>query len=321
MLRTLRFQSQMIPMIIGYLIPDISFGSQQNPTNEHFSTASLDHRRFPVRKYENQIVGGTREDAQGERLSKEFLHRFCSYVGGKRIPLHQQHDMARKTAGFIENVRLVPDTETPGEWNLIGDISIEEGDVEDLLGGFSISGMEELRRSSTATALIYLPFPHYNDKDLVAELCSDTDLTVGKWIKKEADPTVWTVLGSVIVFAVAPSWDDIYKRKIAPRLDELIKKYREPLNARGLSIELVQIVLFKGAEVEVRIIPTKGDQAGCLQTETVQAGLQRVVAFLNADVKANNIGVNRIVIFYDVGQASYCLHRIEYSDGHVEHMV
>lgn len=257
----------------------------------------------------------------GKKLSKEFLQRFCRHVGGKRIPLHQQHDMAKRTAGFIENVRLVPDTEIPGEWRLIGDVSIEEGGVEDVLGGFSISGLEELRRSSTATALIYLPFPHYNDKDLIAELCSDKDLTVGKWIKKEADPTAWVVLGSVIAFAVTPIWDDVYKRKIAPRLDELIKKYREPLNAKGLSLELAQIVLFKDAEVEVRIIPEKGDQTTCLRPETIQAGSQRVVEFLNTDIKANNIGVNRMVIFYDEGKAAYGLHRIEYSDGHVEHMV
>lgn len=274
-----------------------------------------------MRKYENQIIGGTREDAQGEKLSKEFLQRFCSLVGGKRSPLHQQHDMAKMTAGFIENVRLVPDTETHGEWRLVGDVSIEEGDVEDLLGGFSISGMEELRRSATATALIYLPFPHYNDKDLVAELCSDTDLTVGKWIKKEANPTAWVVLGSVIALAVTPIWDDVYKRKIAPRLDDLIKKYRKPLNARGLSLELVQIVLFKDSEVEVRIIPAKADQAPSLQTEVIQAGLQRVVKFLNVDVKANNVGVNRIVIFYDEGKAEYGLHRVEYHDGYVEHVV
>ena len=274
-----------------------------------------------MRKYENQIIGGTREDAQGEKLSKEFLQRFCNRLGGKRIPLHQQHEMAKKTAGFIENIRLVPDTDISGEWRLIGDVSIEEGDVEELLGGFSISGTDELRRSSTATAIIYLPFPHYNDNDLVADLCSDTDLTVGKWIKKESEPTAWVVLGSVIAFAITPIWDDVYKRKIAPRLDDLIKKYREPLNEKGLSLELAQIVLFKDAEVEVRIIPTKVNQATSLRIEVIQAGLQKVVDFLNADIKANNVGVSRMVIFYDEGRAAYSLHRIEYSDGHVEHVV
>ncbi len=274
-----------------------------------------------MRKYKNQIIGGTRVDVQGEKLTREFLQRYCDYVGDKRIPLHQQHDMSRKTAGFIENVRLIPDMEIHGEWRLIGEVSVEEGDVEDVLGGFSISGMEELRKSSTATAHIYLPFPHYNDEQLVAELCSDADLTVGKWIKKGAEPIAWAVLGSVIAFVVTPIWDDIYKRKIAPRLDELIKNYRERLNAKGVKIELVQIVVFKDEEVEVRIVPTKGDQVICLQTEIVQAGLQKVVEFLQADVKANSVGAKRIVIFYDDGRAAYGLHRVEYGDGHVEHVV
>lgn len=274
-----------------------------------------------MRKYVNQIVGGTRVDVHGERLTKEFLHRFCVAVGGKPIPLHQQHDMSKRTAGFIENVRLVPDADMPGEWSLIGDVSVEEGEVEDILGGFSISGMEELRSSPTATALIYLPFPHYNDSQLIAELCCDADLTVGKWIKKGAEPIAWAVLGSVIAFAITPVWDDIYKRKIAPRIDELIKKYREPLNTKGISIELAQIVLFNNEQVEVRIIPTKSSQAKCLQTDTIRAGLQKVVEFLQADDKASSIGVKRMVIFYDDGKAAYMLHRVEYQDGHVEHVV
>ena len=146
-------------------------------------------------------------------------------------------------------------------------------------------------------------------------------MTVGKWIKKGAEPIAWAVLGSVIAFVVTPIWDDIYKRKIAPRLDELIKNYREPLNAKGVKIELIQIVLFKDAAVEVRIVPTKGDQVTCLQTEIVQAGLQKVVVFLQADVKANSVGVKRIVIFYDDGKAAYLLHRVEYEDGNVVHLV
>jgi hypothetical protein len=274
-----------------------------------------------LRKYENQRLGGTHVDSQGEKLPKVFFQRFCKQLENKRIPLHQQHEMAKKTVGFIENLRLVPDTEIINEWCLIGDVTIEDGGIEEVLRGFSISGVEELRKSPTATALIYLPFPHYNNKQLVDELCSDKDLTIGKWIKKEASPTAWVLLGSIIAFAVTPIWDDVYKRKIAPRLDELIKKYREPLNEKGISVELMQIILFKGAEIEVRIIPTKVNQAVSLQIEIVQAGLEKVVEFLQSDAKANNIGINRIIIFYDESKSSYVLHRIEYLNGEVEHTI
>jgi hypothetical protein len=272
-----------------------------------------------VKVIANQILGGTREDSQGERLSKAFLQRYCDYVGDGRIPLHQQHDMSKAVAGYIENVRLVPDPEIPSEWCVLGDVYLESGRIEDALGGFSISGMEMIRASETATALVYIPYPHYNDAELISVLSDDPNLSVGKWIKKDAEPVSWVLLCSVIAFAITPIWDDIYKRKIAPRIDNLLEKYQDTFNIKGLRPELVQLVIFHDAEVEVRIIPDKENNNECLKSDSVKQGLREVVSFLENDQKAGTVGVRRIVIFYNSGMSKYSLHRVEYSDGDVVH--
>ncbi len=271
-----------------------------------------------MRILQTQILAGTKVDSQGEKLSKEFLQRYCDSVGKGRFPLHQQHDMSKPVAGYIENVKLVPDTE-PDEWNVVGDVYIEEGSIDDVLGGFSISGIEMLRRSESATALVYIPFPQYHDTELIAALTADPDLNVGKWIKKAAEPIGWVVLGSVIAFAITPVWDDVYKRKIGPRIDRLLEKYMKVFEEKGLSSELAQIIIHKDNEVEVRLIPTRGKESECLKSTVVEKGLRKVVDFLSTDIKANGTGVTRIVIFYNDALANYEIHRVEYSNGTIEH--
>jgi hypothetical protein len=271
-------------------------------------------------QFTHQTLASTNLDTQGERLSKAFLVRFCEQMNGQRFPVHQQHDMSMPVAGYIENARIVEDPNHPGEYQLVGDVYVEAGTIADVLGGFSISGMEMLRRSESGTALVYVPFPQYNDPELMAELIADPDLNVGRWIKKAAEPIGWIVLGSVLAFAVTPVWDDVYKRKIAPRIDELLDRLLPLFKRKNLATELVQIVLFKDVEVEVRILPVKGKEAICLQSSQVNQGMGAVVAFLGNDQKANNVGVKRIVIFFDNGVSAYKIHRIEYADGAVQHV-
>lgn len=203
---------------------------------------------------------------------------------------------------------------------MIGDVYVDEGPLEDVLGGFSISGVETIQRPEEAIALLYLPFPHYNDEDLLAQVLGNSALGVGKWIKKGAEPLSWALLGGVIVFAITPIWEDVYKRKIAPRIDELIARLVPALRKKGLATELVQIVVFKQAEVEVRIIPVQGREEICLHSAMVEQGLREVVAFLTTDTTAQAVGVKRVVIFFDEVPGAYKLHRIEYADGRVVHV-
>lgn len=229
-------------------------------------------------------------------------------MGGRRFPLHSEHNMSLPTAGFIENVRLEPDPDESGEWQLIGDIACE-GSAADALGGFSISGVEKIRESPTADASIYLSFPHYNDLDLLQHFSGDSHLTVGKWIKKGANEIEWGILfGSLIAFAITPIWDDLYKRKIAPRIDELLAHYISNKKLSSLPAELIQVIIFRNADVEVRLIPTRGRELHCFRCEAVVQGLKLVVDRMKSDPKANDVGLHRVVIFFDDLQDDYSLH-------------
>ena len=259
-------------------------------------------------------------DRVGERLTKSFLDKYANAVKGSRQPLHDKHDMARPTIGFVENHRVQHDPDNPGEWILVADVYLEDGVPIEAYGGFSISGVEMIHEPELADARLLIAYPHYNDEKLIRELAADPALDIGKWIRKGAEDFQWGVIfGSLLAFIVTPIWDDTYKRKIAPRIDQLLQLYLAKLQPKGVGAELVQQVVFRDEAVEVRFIPDRGSEASCLRSEVIGAGLQLVVAFLWQDRKSGDVGVRRIVVFYDKGASGYALHRIEYADGSVDH--
>lgn len=267
-----------------------------------------------------QRVASTNIDLVGERLSRSFLEKYAHALKGRRLPLDDKHDMARPTVGFVENFRLESDAQNPGEWVLLADVQIEDGLALEDYGGFSISGIEMIYEPEGADARFLLSYPYYSDQQLVSELCDISALDVGKWIRKGADDFQWGVLfGSLLAFVVTPIWDDLYKRKIAPRIDELLEIYLARLQPKGVGAEVVQQVVFKNSTIEVRFIPERGSEATCLRSEAIATGLKRVVEFLTKDRKSSDVGVRRIVVFFHRGKSGYELHRIEYADGTVEH--
>lgn len=275
-----------------------------------------------MRTIVDQTLASTNVDAQGERLSRTFLQHYCSSMGNRRHPIHHQHDMSRPTVGYVENHRLVPDEANLGEWKLIGNVYLHDGVAESDARGFSISGVEMLLEPPTADAKLLLPYPHYNDQALIDAFTSDSRLAVGRWIKKGSGELEWGLLfGSLFAFVFTPIWDDLYKRKIAPRIDALLTAYLKNARPRGLSAQVLQVVDFHESEVQVLFIPSPDREDLCLRSDKILDGLRLVEKFLREDRKASDVGVHRIVLFFNESISGYALHRIEYSDASVEHVV
>ena len=159
--------------------------------------------------FERQTIASTKIDSQGERLSIDDLRGYVEFCRGRKVPLHQHHQMIAPTTGYIENVRLIEDFGNPGEWMVVGDLTVQSGKYMGELGGFSISFTAPLVQRENASCLLYIPYPHYNDDELVSALASDPELTIGKWIKKSADPATYALFGATIVFVLRPAWDHL----------------------------------------------------------------------------------------------------------------
>lgn len=271
--------------------------------------------------YLAQILGGTRLDRQGERLPVAVFEDICRKVSGKRVPLHQHHDMAQPVVGYMENLRVEPDPNSPGDWSLVGDVFLHEGTFDESWGGFSISTVIPLREVDNPELLVYLPYPNYNDAELIELLSQDTTLNIGKWIKKNADAGEWAIFGATLAFILKPAWDDIYKRTITPLIDRFLERYGNVLSSRGIQLEHVQLLVYAEHTVEVRFKPSPGKERYCFDAALLKNGLQLVASLLTNDDRAINPGVERIVLAYDDGAREYALLRTEYNDGVVESAV
>lgn len=270
-----------------------------------------------VHRFEGQKLAGTSLDSQGERLRLEDLQAYVAFCGGRKLPLHQQHQMSEPTTGFIENVRLVQEGATE-DWAVLGDVTVESGAFDKGMRGFSISFMAPLVEREHANCLLYIPYPHYNNQEFVAELASDSDLKIGKWVKKSAETTTYALFGATIAFALTPVWDHFYKSRIAPIIDRFLDDHLEQLGSKNLSLEHVQIVLHGGHEVELRFIPERGKERWCFSQRCIATGIALVAQKLLTNAVANEYGVQRVVLRYSTISRAYEISRIEYRNGHID---
>lgn len=263
----------------------------------------------------NQILSGTRLDSQGERNTKAALESFAALFAGKRMPLNQQHDLSLKSAGYAENLRVVPDAGSPGDWSLIGDIHLDGESLEIPVGGFSISFLEILRRGNSPDIIhVFLPYPHYNDSALVEEVFEEGFVSVGRWAKKAADPALVALVCGVIVFFIKPVWEDLYKTQIAPHVYKFFSGKFKKLQQKSISANFVQYVVHNNYEIQVFLIPSRGKEEHCFSIDKTNAAMQLVHVRLTTRDEGS-IPASKMFLQFDDKSDSFVLYRIEHKDG------
>lgn len=275
-----------------------------------------------MKLFKDQCLSGTKLDAQGERIPKSVLESFAIGNTGVRQPLNQGHDLTLKTIGYIENIRLIKDTNDPKEWLLIGDVFCDPTDLEITLGGFSISYLELTHRSVVQEEfLVYLPFPHYNDDILLSELLESENISLGKWVKKAADPSTIALIGAVGVFVLTPVWDDLYKKFVAPRVYGFFSKNLDRFTKKNISTDFIQKISFDGLDIQVVLIPKRGKEKECFSVDNINDALESVHSYLFSTPLPTHKSISRLDLFYYSETVGFKMHRIEYDDGEVEHVV
>ena len=271
-----------------------------------------------MEKIIGQVLGGTNLDQQGEKLTRSFLNDFCQEAKGKKIPLHQHHDMSKETVGYFENLRLIKCINDPNEWTLIADVYVKEGFLDEAIGGFSISGTELLYAPDLPECLLYLPFPEYNQDKLLDYFISLENIQLNKWIKKSVDPVSSALFIASMSIVITPIWDDIYKRKIAPRIESFMDKCWPKLKEKNLGLEHIQVVNYNDNEIQVRFIGEKGKEEICYSSLTIQGALSVAIKTIKAENKDYD-PILRVVLLYNTANHSYVTYRIEFSSGEVVH--
>lgn len=263
----------------------------------------------------NQIIAGTAEDRHGERYSKEFFQEMIDSLPS-RMPLHQQHLMSKQTSGYLENFKIVPHED---EWVIVADVFISKGSATPNLNGFSFSATKPMSGNIESSLFqIFLPFPHYNNKEIISDLMAgDPDLMVGKWIKKGLNDLEIGLIASAFCLIVSPEWDMQYKQRIRPSIEKLFK-YAAKLKERNIPVDLVQQVDFKGQTVQLYFIPERKDSssyAASLKIESFDTGYAKAINAMFLEPKCSTIGVTRIKLIFNSDIGEYKIFHIQFADG------
>ena len=264
----------------------------------------------------DQVLSSAIKDVHGEKLSKEFLEKYASNVS-QGYPLSIEHDLKKDNVGHAENFRVVPMPGQENEWQLIADIRHNCDDVGDVLKGFSISWTENYRKNADQiTGNIYLPYPYYNDEQLISSIL-DTDhpLGVGKWFKKGAAPELCVgLIASLVAFAFGPEWTNYYNNRVRPFILKAIDRCRS-VETGNLTYNYLQTVIHNDSELKVYLIPDRTMNFDTLSPDYVQQGLEYLELFLNEEPSIQAKELELIKLVFMSQDEGYQIHCVQFKDG------
>lgn len=269
-------------------------------------------------KIEGQILASTELDSQGEQVDKAYLEELAAKLP-PRMPINQQHDMSNPTTGYVENFRV----EAHGDgWALKGDVTFEGAPPVE--GGFSYSFTDLIYRQTGSVFDLYIPYPHYRDDGLLRELGAiRCQPSVGKWIKKSADPSdVALIVTTVGPLLLAPAWNKIYDSLIHPNLAVLASKLKEVVTRRkgvSLRVDFFQAVKCKHYEdsIQLYFVPSMHLEDSITYGFVVKEAIGSAANLIDEDWLRTAKPIYRIVLVFDDHACAYKITQIIYKDASV----
>jgi hypothetical protein len=181
----------------------------------------------------------------------------------------------------------------------------------DAAGGFSWSALLGAEAaSSDPDYFLYLPFPFYNNRQLVKRLLEcDGDLAVGKWRKKALDSTTVAFL----ILVIKPLWDTLYKELLEKHIIRLITNLKPALPEEvtfNCMVEKVPVRIYKPLP-DVLFLPSLS-----LDSLTkVPDGLEAAKTFCESHFLTTGKQIIHIRMKLDSAGDVFMVLHVRYSDG------
>lgn len=268
-----------------------------------------------MKHYRDHILGGTRLDLQGERLPREFFDRLCEAYKNRIMVMYPNHDVSQRPVGRVSNLRVVKSEIDPKEWDLIGDVELEDEASEFDFKGFSIGGAISIRKSETQALRLYLPIEGYKDATLVDELLEDGDLSIDRWIKKGEAEAV-AIFTTAVVLVLKPAWEDFYESVVSPRLHKFFNDHWPKLKSREISLEYLQAVEINGRDVHLRFTGIRGSEETCFS----QQKIQNAIILVRQHLSVEKPEIAQISLVFDSSSGEYFVNWMETRSGEVIHV-
>lgn len=269
-----------------------------------------------------QIVASTIKDSQDEKLTKQDLDKLMinsNNIG--RFRLGKDHDLEKKSMGYLENFKVKPHKEIAGEFVLVADVYYSNDKPEEISGGFSWSINELFPQYKGKNIMaVFLPYPYYNSEEFINEIeFPNKEIGIGKWRKKSADLVTIGLVVSYAAILLAPEWDITYKSYVRPFLKKIIQK-QNIFKKKNITFDYLQPVTHPSKyQFEVVFIHTN---KVLVEPFRYSYGMAEVNNFIQQNLKnTTSRKINRIRMIYKSDIGGYKIWMIEYKDGNDEFLI
>lgn len=251
-------------------------------------------------------------DAQGDRLTPQALNDMAH---SSRFPLMSRHDVTKPTLGYIDNLRVEPMPEASGEWALMGDVFVEAGTLDEAMKGWSLGMTAEFVSGRSDAAFgFYLPYPLYQDDDLIERLSKErpSDI-VGAHLQKGAVPEYVGIVVAFGLFVLGPEWARIYESSVRPALARALSSLRRVGASGPFSFRFP--VSVGPVEFEMLIVPERGS----IDSDKLWTAFAAARAWAEEDDDARVRGLKTLVVCLDSPGGVYRVVTAVYIDGSARH--
>jgi hypothetical protein len=259
----------------------------------------------------DQVLASTSLDAHGECFTKAELEEFARELP-QQVPLNAMHDFSQPISGTATNLRLLQN-KNGADWNLVGDIETNDPRFGELFKGMSISTTSPLFDLPNSVFTLALPFPAYNDQDLVCSLIKTNTISIAKWRRKGLSTEQSTILIASITIFIKPIWEDVYQHVFKPALKGVLASTYACLSQHNIALDFVQNIGFSGRLVEIRILQVQNVGTN-LPDDTMLLRILRISDALLLEQPPESSPITQIVFQFDRIGRTFVASRITRED-------
>jgi len=143
----------------------------------------------------------------------------------------------------------------------------------------------------------------------------NSHISVGRWVKKASDPATIALIGATTVFIIKPVWEDLYKTQLAPKIYKFVSENYDKLKSKNIGMDLIQTVNFNGNDIQIIMIPIRGQEKECYHVEYIDKAMKLVNLHLYKECSDKDVG--KIYLYFHDYNSGFKLHKIELVNGEV----
>jgi hypothetical protein len=159
----------------------------------------------------------------------------------------------------------------------------------------------------------YLPYPAYNNAQILQTLYAEGDVTIGRVQKKGLTETEIGLIVAVAALLISPEWDIQYRTRIRPQLQRALSLINSTLARHSLEADLRQTLQIPNVgAVTLILIPDRTATTTGQEIEAIDLAIKSAIQFVDVHERKD---VRELRSLFNPSRRRYEIIYVRYSDG------